>query len=307
MKLNTNRRLTTTRSMSAQGRRWAQALVLSVALGVSGHAMALPTPQDIQTSVQSGRLDQAESQLREVLRAKPNSAKAHYELGEVLAREGRYIEAQQSLREAQRLEPSLKFASSPQKFQDLLDKVNAKAAPVAAPSSAAVRAAVPAPMQPMPERAPAGLPWGIIALAVAGLVLLVVWMRRAAAANVMTPQATPVATPMGGTGYGAAYNRRRAMVPRLPPAVARRWLARLSVVWLVWPRVMPCPRLWRGIPTRRRPRPAARAMRTVTCRLMRPRRPPISAILTRVQARAGTTLTAVATLAADRTTGDPRP
>jgi len=209
MKLNTNRRLTTTRSMSAQGRRWAQALVLSVALGVSGHAMALPTPQDIQTSVQSGRLDQAESQLREVLRAKPNSAKAHYELGEVLAREGRYIEAQQSLREAQRLEPSLKFASSPQKFQDLLDKVNAKAAPVAAPSSAAVRAAVPAPMQPMPERAPAGLPWGIIALAVAGLVLLVVWMRRAAAANVMTPQATPVAN-------------HRLPIERLRPAKAHR-------------------------------------------------------------------------------------
>lgn len=203
MMMNTDRRVTPAQAMATQGRRWAQALVLSVALGAAGAAMALPTPQDIQTSVQSGRLDKAESQLREVLQAKPNSAKAHYELGEVLAREGRYIEAQQSLREAQRLEPSLKFASSPQKFQDLLDKVNAKAAP--APSTSAARAAVPAAVQPMAAaREPSGLPWGIIALAVAGLVLLVVWMRRSAAANVLVAQPAPA--PMGGAGYGAAYN-----------------------------------------------------------------------------------------------------
>lgn len=202
--MNTNVGGAPLRALSAPSRRWAQALVLSVALGAAGHALALPTPQDIQTSVQSGRLDQAETQLREVLQAKPNSAKAHYELGEVLAREGRYIEAQQSLREAQRLEPSLKFASSPQKFQDLLSKVNAKAAP--APSSSTQRAAVPAPVQPMPERAPAGLPWGMIVVALGGLALLMLWMRRAATSNVLAPQPAPVAQPMGGMGYGAAYN-----------------------------------------------------------------------------------------------------
>ena len=202
--LNSNRRVSPVQDLSTRRQRWMQALVLSVALGASGWAMALPTPQDIQASVQSGRLDQAESQLREVLQAKPNSAKAHYELGEVLAREGRYIEAQQELREAQREEPSLKFASSPQKFQDLQEKVNAKAAPAA--SSPAVRAAVPAALQPMPVREPSGLPWGIIALAVVGLMLLVTWMRRAAAANAVMTQPMPMTSPMGGSGYGANYN-----------------------------------------------------------------------------------------------------
>ena len=44
-------------------------------------AWALPTPQDIEAAVNSGKLAQAESMLREVIKEKPNSAKAHYELG----------------------------------------------------------------------------------------------------------------------------------------------------------------------------------------------------------------------------------
>ena len=63
-------------------------LLLSLTIGLSSLVLALPTPKDIAASVQSGQLDRAETQLREVLKAKPDSAKAHYELGEVLARIG---------------------------------------------------------------------------------------------------------------------------------------------------------------------------------------------------------------------------
>ena len=81
-------------------------LLLGGLLCLSTWALALPGPKDIEASVQAGQFDRAESQLREVLREKPTSARAHYELGQVLAREGRYFEAEQALRQAQKLEPS---------------------------------------------------------------------------------------------------------------------------------------------------------------------------------------------------------
>ena len=103
---------------------------------MSSLAFALPSPRDIETAVNAGQLTQAESMLNEVLREKPNSAKAHYELGEVLARQGRNADARRALLEAQRLDPALKFARSPQQFNDLLKKIPA-ASSTAASSTAA--------------------------------------------------------------------------------------------------------------------------------------------------------------------------
>ncbi|NBU17998.1 MAG: tetratricopeptide repeat protein [Betaproteobacteria bacterium] len=52
-------------------------------------ALALPSPKDIETEIQAGNFAKAESMLREVIAEKPQSAKAHYELGQVLARQER--------------------------------------------------------------------------------------------------------------------------------------------------------------------------------------------------------------------------
>lgn len=71
----------------------ACSLVLSSAL-----AFALPSPKDIDAAVNAGRLSQAESMLREVIQEKPQSAKAHYELGQVLARQEHYVDAQIALK-----------------------------------------------------------------------------------------------------------------------------------------------------------------------------------------------------------------
>ena len=103
-----------------------KALLLGGLICLSTWALALPSPKDIQASVDAGQFAQAETQLREVLREKPNSARAHYELAQVLAREGRYIEAQVALRQAQKLEPSLKFAASPDQFNALMRKLEAQ-------------------------------------------------------------------------------------------------------------------------------------------------------------------------------------
>lgn len=198
-------------------------LLLGLMLGLSSLVLALPSPKDIAASVQAGQLDRAETQLREVLKARPDSAKAHYELGQVLARQGRFIEAEQALTEARKLEPSLKFASSAQQFNELLAKVTAKtAAPAtAAPATAAletVRTSPPPAAAPAPASRPeSGTPWGLILLGVAGLALLVAWVRRSAAARqapVATYPATPAPEPRG---FGQAYSPNAAYTPANAP------------------------------------------------------------------------------------------
>lgn len=186
-------------------------LLLGGLLCLSTWALALPSPKDIEASVQAGQLDRAESQLREVLREKPSSARAHYELGQVLAREGRYFEAEQALRQAQKLEPSLKFASSPQQFDDLLAKLQARtrtssASP--APASAAQdsrsrpQQLAPAPLvQPQPA---ASFPWGWLLLGGGALAAVAVWMRRAA--TVQHLPATPAPSPLDTQGFSRRYS-----------------------------------------------------------------------------------------------------
>ncbi len=186
----------------------AGALVLSATL-----VMALPTPKDIEAAVAAGRYTQAETMLREVLQDKPQSAKAHYELGQVLAHEQRYKDAQTELQKAKTIDPTLKFATSPEKFNAVFTKVSELAA---APSSSVVMApsAMPgthAATQAVPVAAPSsgGSSLTYVWLAIAGLVVLGLWLRRSAAANAnatsYAPVATPVGTPPAPRGFGAQF------------------------------------------------------------------------------------------------------
>ena len=180
-------------------------LLLGLMVGASSLVLALPTPKDIEASVQAGQFERAETQLREVIKARPTSAKAHYELGQVLARQGRFIEAEQSLNEARNLEPSLKFASSAQQFNDLLAKVTAKtAAPAKTPAVAAQVAPV-TPMATMPSRPEPSTPWGLILLGAAGVALVVVLVRRSAAAKAAPVVSYPMAPVPETRGFGQAY------------------------------------------------------------------------------------------------------
>jgi hypothetical protein len=187
-------------------------LLLGLMVGASSLVLALPTPKDIEASVQAGQFERAETQLREVIKARPTSAKAHYELGQVLARQGRFIEAEQSLNEARNLEPSLKFASSAQQFNDLLAKVTAKtAAPAKTPAVAAQVAPV-TPMATLPSRPEPSTPWGLILLGAAGVALVVVLVRRSAAAKAAPVVSYPMAPVPETRGFGQAYT------PGAPPA-----------------------------------------------------------------------------------------
>lgn len=191
-------------------------LLLGGLLCLSTWALALPSPKDIEAAVQAGQFDRAESQLREVLREKPSSARAHYELGQVLAREGRYLEAEQSLRQAQKLEPSLKFASSPQQFNDLLSRLQARTRTSSA-SLSGDSIASPAPASAAQDTRPrsqqltptsqtqpaASFPWGWLLLGGGALAAAALWMRRAATAQRLPPP--PVPSPLEAQGFGRSY------------------------------------------------------------------------------------------------------
>jgi len=111
-------------------KRFSQALLVGAIALLSAMAFALPTPKDIEQAVQNGNYQQAETLVREVLREKPESAKAHYELGEILARQARLPEAHKELVRAQEIDPALKFTNKPEKFRDLFERTGAPGAGV---------------------------------------------------------------------------------------------------------------------------------------------------------------------------------
>ena len=196
---------------SFQTRLQRMLLALTLALA-AGWALALPSPKDIETAVGAGQLPQAETMLREVLQAKPQSAKAHYELGQVLARQGKYFEAQQALDQAKTIDPTLKFATSPEAFAKTYDTVLAQVRgtssakpPVAAVAPSAAPVAQAAPASPAPS---GGFNLMYVWIAAAGLVVLgLVLRRRAAAAPAMAAPAAHSAAPAGmpPAGQPTAY------------------------------------------------------------------------------------------------------
>ena len=167
-------------------------LIIPVLLCVATLALALPTPKEVAAAVGSGNLPQAENMLREVVADKPGSAKAHYELGQVLAREGRKIEAGQELQQAQRIDPALKFVSDPQHFHNLLAKVTAS--PSLPPT-----VNTPAPVQQTAAPvAPSSFPWNYVLIG--GGLLMFIWVvvRR-------FPNAPLVGSTLGPAALGASY------------------------------------------------------------------------------------------------------
>ena len=212
--------------------RFLKLLVAGAFVMGASLALALPTPKDIEAAVAAGQYTQAETMLREVLQEKPQSAKAHYELGQVLAHAHRYKDAQTELQKAKDIDPSLKFATSPEKFNTVLSKVSELAA---APSSSVVMAPSVAPgthaeTKAAPESAASGggSPLSYVWLAIAGLVVLGLWLRRSAAnaANNVNPAAyAPAPTPMGAApgqrGFGAQFTPNAAPTAYAPQGYAQ--------------------------------------------------------------------------------------
>ena len=171
-------------------------------------AHALPTVDQVQAAAKSGDYAGAEKMMREVVTARPDSARAHYVLAEILAHQRQFDEAAQHTRRARALDPSIKFTDAAKfnAFEQLLQREQVSAAKPVAPTpldpSPAPRAA------PVPRAEPqsmggggGGVPVWLLAVgAIAFIAIAASWMRRRTAA-----QAQPVMS--GGYaqgGYGAA-------------------------------------------------------------------------------------------------------
>ena len=193
-------------------------LIACVALAtLSALAWAVPTLQQVEAQVRQGNYAQAESMMREVVAAKPDSARAHYVYAEILARGGKLAQAVEEARAARTIDPDVKF-TDPEKFRTfeaaLLREQNAAARVPLKPSaveSRAPAAAAPAPGAPAP--ATTGVPgwlW-VVGLGAIGFAL---WRKMSrsrdasmagAAAAPGIGQGTPMPPGMPGASYGAGY------------------------------------------------------------------------------------------------------
>ena len=76
------------------------------------HAQSEPTMEQIYATAQSGKLEQAQVMIQQVLVGHPNSAKAHYVQSELFARQGNLQKAREAMATAQKLAPGLPFAKA---------------------------------------------------------------------------------------------------------------------------------------------------------------------------------------------------
>jgi len=168
-----------------------------------GAAHALPNVDEVQAATKRGDYAGAEKMMREVVAAKPDSARAHYVLAEILAHERQFNEAAEHARRARALDPALKFAPDAAKFTQFEQLLQREQAGAAGTSNVpAVVNAPPPPMRTAPvERSSGGggVPvWLLIVGAGIFIWLAVGWMRRRTAM-----QSQPaMAGGYGPGGYG---------------------------------------------------------------------------------------------------------
>ena len=226
---------------------WLPAWFLAVLLlFASGAALAQsePSMNQIYEAARAGRLDQAQSMMKQVIAAHPNSAKAHFVQAELLAQQGRIDAARESLATAERLQPGLAFAT-PEAVKGLRARLSGSGlnglSGVAPRSSTAGGSSgsgsgVPAPSSPRASpSAPAssgpsfGLFWPVL-LIVGGVALFLMFRRRSSAARTaaaggagMAPQGYPGGTftnpapGAAGSAVGAPYGQPQGQPYGQPP------------------------------------------------------------------------------------------
>lgn len=147
----------------------------------SAHAVEVPTLDQVYKAAQSGRMDQAQAMMDVVLKAHPNSAKAHFVEAELLARQGQLEKADEQLTAAERLNPALSFAK-PQAVLNLKNRI------------AAIHHVNLSQFDNLQPAESHGFPWGLLLIG-GGVIALLFYVIRAINANRTTRQSYQ---PVGG-------------------------------------------------------------------------------------------------------------
>ena len=85
-------------------------LAASVCISMPTFA-AEPSLHEVYQAANSGKVDDAQRMMKEVLQAHPNSGKAHYVEAELLSKQGKLKQAADELATAEKLAPALPFAT----------------------------------------------------------------------------------------------------------------------------------------------------------------------------------------------------
>ena len=106
--------------------RFGKWLAIAAMLGFGlAFAQSEPTLNQVYEAAQSGKMDQAQTMIQQVLVAHPSSAKAHFVQAELFARQGLNGRASDMLATAEKLAPGLPFAK-PEAVQSLRAKISAR-------------------------------------------------------------------------------------------------------------------------------------------------------------------------------------
>jgi hypothetical protein len=147
---------------------------------------ALPSVDQIYQAEKAGHMDQAQQMITQVLKARPNSAKAHFIQSELFAKQGYLSQARSELNDAERLDASEDFAK-PQALQELKAQLGAGEQSHRATSGQMVQTA----------RSETRFPWGTLLIAAVVIGLLMMVFRRRSTVVQQYPAS-------GGPGYGGA-------------------------------------------------------------------------------------------------------
>jgi hypothetical protein len=172
-----------------------------------------PTMHQVYLAAQAGKYEEAQAMMDKVLRDHPNSAKAHFVEAELLARQGRMIEAAPELAKAEKIAPGLPFAK-PEAVSKLRAQIDGSAKSLSAANAAPV-VQTQAPVAQAPraaysqrEAAPregGGIPWGmIIIIGIVAIIAYVIMGRRKAAQQ------------GGGGGFGGGGGGGAPFIPQGP-------------------------------------------------------------------------------------------
>ncbi|MBW8073024.1 MAG: hypothetical protein GJU77_04990 [Ferrovum sp.] len=156
-------------------------------------AWAEPSLEQVYEATRSGRLEEAQQMMQEVLRAHPNSAKAHFTEAEVLARSGNLAGGRDELALAQKLQPGLPFAK-PKAVIELQNELDHGTGSVIVPAGETGHT-----------------PWGKLWLVGGIALLLVIWLVRRQTAQ------GPMGMGMSPRPGGSYYNN--GMGGGVPPSM----------------------------------------------------------------------------------------
>lgn len=188
--------------------------VAAVLAGLAFAASALPNVDDVQAEIAKGNYVHAEDMMRDVITAKPGSARAHYLYAEILAHNRRFTMAAEQAARAKSIDPKLQFTQS-EKFQAFEKTLEREQAAEQRPTTGQ-RALSPTAVAVAPLEHGSGVPGWALGLGLAAVGALA-WRafsnRRPASSSIGAPSYLPATSSGATTGVPAG-----AYGPSYPPA-----------------------------------------------------------------------------------------